>query len=189
MDLCLGVVQLTPGKNRSRYFAFVDLEKAFDRVLKKFLGCTLRKVGVQEWIVRVVQIISQNARSRVRINNSHIDLKVQLGFRQGSAPGPLLFIIVLETLSREFRNVYSWERFCADDLVIVVDTINELSYKFGLWKKHLEAKGFRRNMGKTKIMVCCKNLHSLKDSGKHLCGVENTFVLCVVCVVCRRKGW
>ena len=139
--------------------------------------------------MRVVQIISQNARSRVRIKNSHSDLKVQLGFRQGSAPGPLLFIIVLETLPREFRNVYSWERICADDLVIVVDTINELSYKFGLWKKHLEAKGFRRNMGKTKIMVCCKNLHSLKDSGKHLCGVENTFVLCVVCVVCRRKGW
>ena len=26
-------------------------------------------------------------------------------------------------------------------------------------------------MGKTKIMICCKNLHSFKGSGKHPCGV------------------
>ena len=42
-------------------------------------------------------------------------------------------------------------------------------------KKHLsqsmEAKGLRVNMGKTKIMICGKNLHSLTDSGKHSCGV------------------
>ena len=38
-------------------------------------------------------------------------------------------------------------------------------------KKHLEAKGLRRNIRKTKIMICGKNLHSLRDSGKHPCGV------------------
>ena len=38
-------------------------------------------------------------------------------------------------------------------------------------KKHLEAKGLRMNMGKTEIMICDKNLHSLKDTGKHPCGV------------------
>ena len=56
-----------------------------------------------------------------------------------------------------------------DDLVTVANTMNELIYKLGLWKKHLEAKGLRVNMRKTKIMI--KNLHSLKDSGKHPCGV------------------
>ena len=35
----------------------------------------------------------------------------------------------------------------------------------------MEAKGLRVNMEKTKIMICGKNLHSLKDSGKHPCGV------------------
>ena len=38
-------------------------------------------------------------------------------------------------------------------------------------KKKLEAKGLRANMKKTKIMICGKNLHSFKDSGKHSCGV------------------
>ena len=46
-----------------------------------------------------------------------------------------------------------------------------LLYKLEFWKKRLEAKGLRVNIEKTKIMICGKNLHSLKDSGKHPCGV------------------
>ena len=38
-------------------------------------------------------------------------------------------------------------------------------------EKYLEAKGISVNLGKTKIMICDKNLHSLKDSGKQPCGV------------------
>ena len=34
----------------------------------------------------------------------------------------------------------------------------------------MEAKDLRVNMGKTKILICGKNLHPLKDSGKHHCG-------------------
>ena len=49
--------------------------------------------------------------------------------------------------------------------------MNELLSKLNLWRKHLEAKGLRVNMGKTKIMICSRNLHSLKDSRKHPCGV------------------
>ena len=56
-------------KNRNLYFAFVDLEKAFDRVLRKILWWALRKVGIPEWMVCVVQIMYHNARSCVRINN------------------------------------------------------------------------------------------------------------------------
>ena len=35
--------------------AFVDLEKAFDHVPWKVIWWTLRKLGVEEWLVRLVQ--------------------------------------------------------------------------------------------------------------------------------------
>ena len=63
------------------------------------------------------------------------------------------------------------ELLYADDLVLLADTMNELLPKLGNWKKHLEAKVLRVKMGKTKMMISGKNLHSLKDSGKHPCGV------------------
>ena len=53
--------------NKRLYMAFVDLEKAFDRVLQNVIWWALRKLGVEEWIVRLVQGMYANARSRVHV--------------------------------------------------------------------------------------------------------------------------
>ena len=75
---------------------------------------------------------------------------------QGSVLGPLLFIIVLEVLSRGSRTSCPWEFLYADDLILLGDTMDELLSKLGNWEKHLEAKGLRVSMGKTKIMISGK---------------------------------
>ena len=36
------------------HFAFVDLEKAFDRVPRDAVCWNLRKLGVEEWLVKIV---------------------------------------------------------------------------------------------------------------------------------------
>ena len=64
--------------------------------------------------------------------------------------------------------------------------MNELLSKLGNWKKQMKAKGLRVNMGKTKIMISGKNLHFLRDSGKHSCGVcrkgvGSNSILCYGC--------
>ena len=129
----------------------------------------------------------QNARSQVRVNNSFSDVfDVQVGVHQGSVLSSLLFIIVLEALSRELRTSCPGELLYADDLVLLADTIDELLSNLGNWKKHLKVKGLRANMGKTKIMISGKNLHSLRDSGKHPCGVcrkgvGSNSILCCGC--------
>ena len=38
-------------KNKKLYFAFVDLEKAFDRVPRKVIWWAMQKLGIEEWIV------------------------------------------------------------------------------------------------------------------------------------------
>ena len=42
-------------KKENLYFAFVDLEKAFDRVPRKVTWWALRKLGIEEWLVKMVQ--------------------------------------------------------------------------------------------------------------------------------------
>ena len=41
--------------NKRLYMAFVDLEKEFDRVPHKVIWRELRKIGVKEWILLLVQ--------------------------------------------------------------------------------------------------------------------------------------
>ena len=89
--------------NKRLYMAFVDLEKAFDRVPRNVIWWALRKLGVEEWIVCLVQEMYANARCRVRVGkgfSKEFEMKVEV--HQGSVLSPLLFIIVLEALSGEF---------------------------------------------------------------------------------------
>jgi len=45
---------------------------------------------------------------------------------QGSALSPLLFLMVMEALSREFRVALPWELLYADDLVVIAETEEDL---------------------------------------------------------------
>ena len=92
------------GKHKDLYFAFVDLEKALDREPRKVLWWALRRVGVDERLIRTIHAMYTNAKSSVRINGQFSPwFNVQVGVHQGSVLSPLLFIIVMEALSRHFR--------------------------------------------------------------------------------------
>ena len=44
------------------------------------------------------------------------------GMHQVSALSPLLFVIVMEAISREFRVALPWELLYADDLAVIAET-------------------------------------------------------------------
>ena len=73
--------------NKPLYFAFVDLEKAFNQVSRKVLWWALRSLGVEEWAVHVIQGMYTDVKSRVRVNGQYSkELGVGVGVHQGSAP-------------------------------------------------------------------------------------------------------
>ena len=174
-------------KKKKLYFAFVDLEKAFDRVPRDVVWWAMRKLGVEEWLVKVVQSMYHNVRSRVRVNGEFSDeFEVKVGVHQGSVLSPLLFIMVLEALSQEFRTGCPWELLYADDLVIVAESLDELTERLKLWKENMESKGLRVNMPKTKCLVSDGSTKSTRETGKYPCsichrGVGRNSVFCVGC--------
>ena len=48
--------------------------------------------------------------------------EVKVGMHQGSGLSPLLFVIVIEAISREFRVALPWELLYADDLAVIAET-------------------------------------------------------------------
>ena len=116
-----------------------------------------------------------NARSRVGVGYSE-EFEVKVGVHQGSVLSPLLFIIVLEALSREFRCWVPWEDLYADDLVIIAESLEECVRRLLTWKEAMEEKGLRVNAGKTKIMICGTGLDLLQSSGEFPCAVCHTGV-------------
>ena len=59
------------------------------------------KLGIEEWLVRVVQSMYEKVSSRVRVVEGYSDaFGVKVSVHQGSVLSLLLFIIVMEALSR-----------------------------------------------------------------------------------------
>ena len=90
-------------KYKPLYFAFVDVEKAFDCVPRKVLWWAMRRVGVEEWVKLAVKVMYENVKSRVHLNGQFSDeFNIKVGVHQGALLSPLLFIIVMDVLSRKF---------------------------------------------------------------------------------------
>jgi len=71
---------------------------------------------------------------------------------QGSALSSLLFVMVMEALSREFRVALLWELLYTDDLVVIAET-EGLIKRLNKWKDNVENRGMIINMNKTKVMI------------------------------------
>ena len=55
------------GKHKDLCFVFVDLEEAFDH-LSRIVLWAMRKLGVEEWLIRTVQAMYTNAKFSVQVN-------------------------------------------------------------------------------------------------------------------------
>ena len=84
--------------------AFVDLEKAFDRVPREVLWWALRHLKVPEWLIKVIKSMYENVTTAVKVKDgTSEEFEVKVGVHQGSVLSPLLFIMVIEALSQRFR--------------------------------------------------------------------------------------
>ena len=86
-------------KKKHLYFAFVDLEKAFDRVPREVVRWALRMSGVDEWLVEAVMALFVDSSTVVRTSSGDTEsFKVKVGVHQGSVLSPLLFAIVMDVV-------------------------------------------------------------------------------------------
>ena len=75
---------------------------------------------------------------------------MKVGVHEGSALSPLLFIMVMDILAEDVRDVSLMELLYADDLVLCGESLNEVIDKYGRWKNAVEGKDLRVNVEKTK---------------------------------------
>ena len=83
--------------------------------------------NILEWVICAVKAIYENAKSCVRLNDQFSDkFNIKVGIHQHAVLSLLLFIIAMEALSREFKVGCPWELLYADDLVLMVETLEAL---------------------------------------------------------------
>ncbi|KAK3551024.1 hypothetical protein QTP70_011428 [Hemibagrus guttatus] len=129
-----------------------DLEKAYDRVPREELWYCMRKSGVAEKYVRVVQDMYE-IRTVVRCAVGQTEeFNVEVGLHQGSALSPFLFAIVMDQLSEEVRQESPWTMMFADDIVICSESREQVEENLERWRFALERRGMKVSRSKTEYM-------------------------------------
>ncbi|KAK6764003.1 hypothetical protein RB195_024363 [Necator americanus] len=140
-------------KNRSVHLAFLDLEKAFDRVSHELLWMSMRSHRAPEEYVLWTKLLYAKPTSVVRCGDgTSRPFPVQVGVHQGSSLSSLLFILCIVTITKEIQNQHPWTLLFADDVMLASDSRDDLQKPVQSWK--LQQYGLRLNTSKTEYMEC-----------------------------------
>ncbi|XP_066947156.1 uncharacterized protein [Macrobrachium rosenbergii] len=116
--------------NQELYCAFIDLEKAYNRIPREVMFWCLRKRKAPEKLVRLVEVIYERTSTKVTSAVEKTEnFEVSVGLQQGSALSPFLSVLVMDALSEEIRIEVLWELLYADDLVITAEDEEDLQRK------------------------------------------------------------
>jgi hypothetical protein len=142
-------------KRKPIHMAFLDLEKAFDRVPHDLIWLALRLHNVPEAYVGWIKLLYQTATSSVRCAaGTSENFPINVGVHQGSALSPLLFILCMDTVTKDIQTKHPWTLLYADDVMIASETRNGLEQQVQEWKTRLEQFGLKLNTIKTEYLEC-----------------------------------
>ena len=138
---------------RELHCVFVDLEKAYDRVPGEELWYCMRKSGIVETYVLLVQDMYEESETVVRCAvRTTESFEVKVGLHQGSALSPFLFSVIMDRLTDEVRRKPPWTMLFADDIVICEETRKEVARRLEFWRYALERSGMKVSRSKTKYL-------------------------------------
>ena len=121
---------------------FVDLEKAYDKVPREEVWYCMRKSGLAEKYVRIVQDMYDDSTTAVGCAVGVTEgFEVKVGLRRGSALSPCLFAMMMDGMTGEIRGEAPWTVMFADDIVICSEGGGRVGGKLESWRCALERGG------------------------------------------------
>ncbi len=157
------------GKDKKLYAAFMDLEKAYDRVDREALWSVLKIFGVGGQLLKGIQAFHREANVCVRVGGKFSEsFLVEVGVRQGCVMSPWLFNGFMDGCMKEMkckvgnkgeklrlnRDVWSVVTcLFADDTVLLAESEGDFQRVVSELYSVCKRRKLKVNAGKSKVMV------------------------------------
>ena len=161
------------------YTAFLDLSAAFDSVNREEIWEILDGRKVPNKLLRAIKSVYKNAMGIVRANGVESEFfPFKIGLKQGDSLSPLLFILLIDDITKECNNkcrsqrlkvghlnlipIYVQALTYADDIVILADSEEKLQTTLNVWSNELKRRKLHLNQKKSKVMHFTKDKEQRK---------------------------
>ena len=174
-----GILDILLFKKKRLYCAFLDFEKAFDKVDRAFLWQKLFNQKVNGKILKVIRNIYSAAKSCIMINDIKTDFfKISIGVRQGENLSPILFALFLNDMNEYMSHVMNgletvidvttqcgmlneeidvfkklFILLYADDTIIFAETPEKLQSGLNRVKQYCDRWKLKLNSNKCKVII------------------------------------
>ena len=138
-----------------KLFFVVDIAIIFcyDRVPQEELWYCMRKSGIVEKYVQLVQDMHEGSKTVVRCAVGTTEsFKIKVGLHQGLTLSPFLFAVIMDRLTNEVRREPPWTMLFTDDIVICKETREEVEQRLECWRYALERRGMKVSRSKTEYL-------------------------------------
>uniref|UniRef100_A0A8D9DT62 Craniofacial development protein 2 n=1 Tax=Cacopsylla melanoneura TaxID=428564 RepID=A0A8D9DT62_9HEMI len=151
--------------NEDTYLAFVDLEKAFDKVDWSLLFETLRNTGIDWKDRRFILNLYKSQSTIIDVNGSKKEANIRQGVRQGCPLSPYLFNLFIEAAINEVKEntlgvIINGQQFhsirFADDIALLANSEEDINQMLNCLDTTLNKFKLKINAKKTKAMVVSK---------------------------------
>ncbi|MEL7177812.1 MAG: reverse transcriptase domain-containing protein [Pseudomonadota bacterium] len=177
-----GVAEKYIAKGKKLYAAFMDLEKAYDKVEWEGMWNVLRIYGVGGQLLDGIKAFYKGANACVRIKGKLSDcFQIKRGVRQGCVMSPWLFNIYMDGVIREMKarvmergvelihEERAWHMttsLFADDTVLLAGSERELQQVVEEFNRVCMRRKLKVNVGKSKVMVFERGKSEVIDFGR-----------------------
>ena len=133
--------------------AFIDLEKAYNRVPRKEVWECLRLAETSGCYVRIIKDKYDRATTTVRSAAGLTEeSKVGVELHQGSVLSPFLFANIMGKLTEDIRKDTPWDMLFANDIVLSRQNHRELEDDQEIWRNALERRDQKVSQSKTEYL-------------------------------------
>lgn len=150
-------------KGKPTYMAFLDIEKAFDKISRSKLWERLEVLNVDEHLKDIIKCYYENTEIKLTLQGIETGwIKNNIGVRQGCTMSPILFNLFIEELLSRLRTsncgikIGYRQLSClgfADDIVLVSETGDKLQEMLNIVSNYGKEWSVKFSPSKCKIML------------------------------------
>jgi hypothetical protein len=142
-------------QKKDMYMIFIDLENAYDKVPRNVMWWALQKHKVLSKYITLIKDMYDNVVTSVQTSDGDTnDFSINIGLHQGLALSPYLFALVVDEVTRDIQDGIPWCMLFTNDVILVDESMMGVDQMLELWRRTLEAKGFRLSRSKTEYIKC-----------------------------------